>query len=280
MTHSSARLDSAPVPGTAPSLIRRDGSHSRASPHPIHLRFCHRIAPSLPPGALVLTPDASMMPFRAAHRLDARRRARDILARVRADGNPAEDIRRNPRNHVAHFQNRNERGRLGRALNARETDWPEVVAAIWLLALTGCRRSEALNRQRNIGDDAIRLTDSKTGRRGAYRRAPRRAKPGRLPVSEIRRRQASAQPRHLLAGGLRGCEDRKLRIHDLRRTTASHAVMSGENLPLVGRLLGHRRHRIAAGYAHLADGRLVEAAEKVSGIIAEAPAGTVPSSPG
>ena len=87
-----------------------------------------------------------MMPFRAAHRLDARRRARDILARVRADGNPAEDIRRNPRNHVARFQNMNERGRLGRALNARETDWPEVVAAIWLLALTGCRRSEALNR--------------------------------------------------------------------------------------------------------------------------------------
>ena len=46
--------------------------------------------------------------------------------------------------------------------------------------------------------------------------------------------------------------------------------MSGENLSLVGRLLGHRRHRTTAGYAHLADGHLVEAAERVGRIIAEA----------
>ena len=51
---------------------------------------------------------------------------------------------------------------------------------------------------------------------------------------------------------------------------ASHAVMSGENLPLVGKLLGHRRHRTTAGYAHLADDHLVEAAEKVGSIIAAA----------
>ena len=46
--------------------------------------------------------------------------------------------------------------------------------------------------------------------------------------------------------------------------------MSGENLPLVGKLLGHRRHETTAGYAHLADGHLVEAAEKVGKIIVEA----------
>ena len=46
--------------------------------------------------------------------------------------------------------------------------------------------------------------------------------------------------------------------------------MSGKNLPLVGRLLGHRRHRTTASYAHLADGYLVEAAEKVGMIIAKA----------
>ena len=44
--------------------------------------------------------------------------------------------------------------------------------------------------------------------------------------------------------------------------------MSGENLPLVGKLLGHRRHRTTAGYAHLADGHLVAAADRVGGIIA------------
>ena len=39
-------------------------------------------------------------------------------------------------------------------------------------------------------------------------------------------RQGGIQPRVVLA--------RSLRLHDLRYTTASHAVMSGENLPLVG----------------------------------------------
>ena len=66
------------------------------------------------------------------------------------------------------------------------------------------------------------------------------------------------------------CEDAKLgrlRLHDLRHTAASQAVMAGENLPLVGKLLGHRRHRTTAGYAHLADGHLVEAADKVGSII-------------
>ena len=46
--------------------------------------------------------------------------------------------------------------------------------------------------------------------------------------------------------------------------------MSGENLPLVGKLLGHRRHQTTAGYAHLADGHPVEAAERVGSIIVAA----------
>ncbi len=66
-----------------------------------------------------------------------------------------------------------------------------------------------------------------------------------------------------------------LRLHDLRHTAASQAVMSGENLPLVGRLLGHRRRRTTAGYAHLDDAHLVEAAEKVGAAIAAAMATTV-----
>ena len=69
------------------------------------------------------------------------------------------------------------------------------------------------------------------------------------------------------------CEDAKLdrlRPHDLRHTAASQAVMAGENLSLVGKLLGHRRHRTTAYYAQVADAHLVEAAEKVGSIISEA----------
>ena len=65
----------------------------------------------------------------------------------------------------------------------------------------------------------------------------------------------------------------RLRLHDLRHTAASQAVLASENLPLVIALLGHRRHRTTAGYAHLADAHLVKAAETVNVAIAAAMAG-------
>lgn len=46
--------------------------------------------------------------------------------------------------------------------------------------------------------------------------------------------------------------------------------MSGKNLPLVGNLLGDRRHRTTADYAHLGDGHLVRAAEKVGVFVVSA----------
>ena len=80
------------------------------------------------------------------------------------DGNPCLGIVKNPRNHVARFLDTDELARLGRALDAREAEWPEAVAAIRLLALTGCRRSEVLDlRWRDIGDEVINLAESKTG---------------------------------------------------------------------------------------------------------------------
>lgn len=62
----------------------------------------------------------------------------------------------------------------------------------------------------------------------------------------------------------------RLRLRDLRYMTASQAVMASENLQLVGKLLGHRRHETTAGCAHLSDAHLVEAAEKVGEKISEA----------
>ena len=194
--------------------------------------------------------------------------------------NPCLGIAKNPRNNIARFLDADELARLGRALDAREARWPEAAAAIRLLALTGCRRSEVLNlRWRNIGGDALNLADSKTGPRavplGEAARAHIKALPGsRDPDAFLFPRYAEGRGAYRLAtcwGVV--CNDARLgrlRLHDLRHTAASHAVMSGENLPLVGKLLGHRRHRTTAGYAHLADGHLVEATEKVGGIIAAA----------
>ncbi len=193
--------------------------------------------------------------------------------------NPCLGIAKNPRNRIARFLDTDELARLGRALDAHEARWPEAVAAIRLLALTGCRRSEVLNlRWRNIGADALNLEDSKTGPRAVPLGKAARALIETLPGA--RDPDAFLFPRHAEGRGIwiltncwrTACADAKLgrlRLHDLRHTAASQAVMAGENLPLVGKLLGHRRHRTTAGYAHLDDAHLVEAAEKVGGCIAK-----------
>ena len=194
--------------------------------------------------------------------------------------NPCFGISKNPRKQVARFLDTDELARLGRALDANEARWPEAVAVIRLLALTGCRRSEVLDlRWRDIGEDAINLEDSKTGPRAVPLGEAARALIGALPGPG--KTEAFLFPSFAHGKGnyrLRSCwrvvcEEAtvgRLRPHDLRHTAASQAVMAGENLPLVGKLLGHRRHRTTAHYAHVADAHLVEAAEKVGSITSEA----------
>ncbi len=140
--------------------------------------------------------------------------------------NPCLGIVKNPRNNIARFLDADELARLGRALDSREAQWPEAVAAIRLLALTGCRRSEVLNlRWRDIGEDSINLPASKTGPRvvplGEAARAHINALPG------ARRPDAYLFPRHAEGWGIWiltncwriVCADAKLgrlRLHDLR----------------------------------------------------------------
>ena len=194
--------------------------------------------------------------------------------------NPCLGIAKNPRNRIARFLDADELARLGRALDAREAEWPEAVAAIRLLTLTGCRRSEVFNlRWRDIGADAFNLRDSKTGPRSVPLGEAAQAHVAALPGADdpdafMFPSYAEGRAAYSLATCWRTvCADAKLgrlRLHDLRHTAASQAVMAGESLPLVGQLLGHRRHRTTASYAHLADRHLVEAAEHVGVIIAMA----------
>jgi integrase len=58
-----------------------------------------------------------------------------------------------------------------------------------------------------------------------------------------------------------------VRIHDLRHTFASHAAMSKETLPMIGRLLGHANHQSTARYAHLDDEHVLDAAEQIGAAI-------------
>ena len=63
--------------------------------------------------------------------------------------------------------------------------------------------------------------------------------------------------------GLRG-----VRLHDLRHTHASHAVMNGVPVPVVARLLGHSDVRTTLRYSHLGDREIEQAAERVGQAIA------------
>ena len=140
--------------------------------------------------------------------------------------NPCLGIAKNPRKQVARFLDADELARLGRALDVNEARWPEAVATIRLLALTGCRRSEVLNlRWRDIGEDALNLRDSKTGPRavplGEAARALIEALPGpRDPDAFLFPRHAENRGIWILTNSWRTvCANAKLgrlRLHDLR----------------------------------------------------------------
>ncbi|MCY4560140.1 MAG: site-specific integrase [Chloroflexi bacterium] len=147
-----------------------------------------------------------------------------------------------------------------------------------LLLLTGCRKSKIVRlRWSEVRDGTIALEDGKTGPRtvplnsGARRILDGRKRgesPFVFPSPHDPSRPASAELR--LWNRVRrevGIED--VRIHDLRHTHASHAVMNGVPVPVVARLLGHSNVRMTLRYAHLGDREIEAAAERVGKVMAE-----------
>ena len=59
------------------------------------------------------------------------------------------------------------------------------------------------------------------------------------------------------------------RKHDLRHSHASRALSLGESLPMIGKLLGHRKVQTTARYAHLARDSVKVAAERVADSLAD-----------
>ncbi|MDC0672233.1 tyrosine-type recombinase/integrase [Nannocystis radixulma] len=72
-----------------------------------------------------------------------------------------------------------------------------------------------------------------------------------------------------------------VRLHDLRHSFASDAIMSGVSLAAVGTLLGHKQERTTKRYTHLADDYLRRALETATDRIVEAatPIAALPPTP-
>ncbi|KJS38253.1 MAG: integrase [Rhodospirillaceae bacterium BRH_c57] len=202
---------------------------------------------------------------------------------LRPDGsNPCRHVPKYTERKRERFLSQPELQRLGEVLAECERDGsetPHVVAAFRLLLLTGCRLGEIQTLKWSyVVGPYLNLPDSKTGAR-------------RIPLPPAAQRVLDTLPREagnewVIAGALSGHRVTDLqkpwrriraradldgvRIHDLRHTYASNAVMQGMTLQMVGKLLGHTQIQTTMRYAHLADDPVRQAAEQISGSLSAA----------
>ena len=197
---------------------------------------------------------------------------------------PASSIKPNPRKKITRFLSREELDQLHKVLNRREcsaatrASQRQQIDIIRLLILTGCRKNEIVRLRRDeVTGTFLRLRDSKTGPRSVFLNAEARAIIERRMAGETEYLFPSPKDAGRPLGKMlclwysarkeAGLED--VRLHDLRHTYASHAVMQGTPLPVVARLLGHSQTTMTLRYAHTGDRETEAAAERIGGVISE-----------
>ena len=203
--------------------------------------------------------------------------------------NPTQHLRRNRRARLTRFLSCEEIQRLHRALDSHaegSKSARQQADIIRLLLLTGCRKSEIVRlRRKEVDGDHLNLTDSKTGPRRVLLNArareiiERRMNQGEGPwvfPSGTCPSRPQGDGLHLwyLVRRTAGLED--VRLHDLRHTVATHAVMQGIPLPIVARILGHRRPDMTLRYTHVGDSEVEATAERIGQTIALLMAGESP----
>ena len=196
---------------------------------------------------------------------------------LRPEGsNPCRGIRRYRRKGRERFLSDEEIRQLSARLKAHETRWPQQVAVIRLLLLTGCRKSEIVTLQwSDYREGHLFLRDSKTGPRTVWLSEPARnildALAGKNRwIFPAERRDGPRSVEWLskfwnMVRAEAGLDD--LRLHDLRHAHASLALRRGENVLAIGRLLGHRRAETTLKYTHAADAMVRDAAEMLDAVL-------------
>ena len=201
------------------------------------------------------------------------------IAQGLIETDPSRGIKRNRRPALTRFLSREEIARLHRVLDDHAGKGQRAQADIVrLLLLTGCRKSEIVHlRWSEVHQEFLLLAETKTGPRKVplnrhARRILDRQPPSGSPYVFPSPLDPSRPRGHELGLWRRvrkeaGIED--VRLHDLRHTHASHAVMNGVPVPVVSRLLGHADVGMTLRYAHLGDREIEQAAERVGRSIAE-----------
>ena len=193
--------------------------------------------------------------------------------------NPCAGVRKYRERRRERFLSPAEYRRLGAALaEAERAGRAPAVAALRLLALTGCRLGEILGLRWDDVDRAageLRLRAAKTGARMVPLTPTAEAVLAgiaRVPGNPfvIAGRRQGGRVRSITAEWYRiraraGLDD--VRIHDLRHSYATRALGAGESLAMIGRLLGHADIASTLRYAHLAHGAERQSAARVGGSI-------------
>ena len=196
---------------------------------------------------------------------------------VRPEGsNPCRGIRRYRRKGRERFLSNAEIGRLAEQLSAHEGERPLHVAAVRLLLLTGCRKSEVLTlRWSDYRQGRLFLRDGKAGPRTVWL-----SHAARNVLDHIERTSAWVLPaprghgpagpmwlRHFWQRVRVEAELSDVRLHDLRHAHATFALRQGESVLAIARLLGHRNPVTTLKYTHIADAMVREAAETVGAVL-------------
>ena len=199
--------------------------------------------------------------------------------RLRRKGsNPCRGMSRYKRPPCERYLTPLEYRRIGAALREAEASSPGEVAIVRLLLYTGARISEIRDlRWEWVKPPHLALPDSKTGQKTIWLNSqalavldavPRHE--GCLLVFPNKRGTGSLAFQSWWERFRRTCALPDVRVHDLRHSFASTAIMDNVPLATIGKLLGHALPETTAKYAHLSDDVIGDAAQRISGSLAQA----------
>lgn len=213
-------------------------------------------------------PSSAASGNRALAVLSGMMRHAELLGLQPPGSNPCKGLRRRKTNFTATYLSEVQWARLGAALRRLEETHPREAGCFRFLALTGCRKGEALAlRWDMIDGPRCALPDAKSGPRAIWLGRPAKRVLASFPRNNLYvfGEGNDPIPDHRIDRVWRKLrQSAKLdgaRLHDLRHSYASVGINAGLDLRVIGGLLGHSDLATTEGYAHLED-RTIKAASR------------------